>query len=208
MMNNYYLFLAITFMAALTPGPAVLLAIRNGALYGFKRTFAGILGNISAVFILATLSIMGVGLLLSSSSQLLFWLKAIGGGYLLYLGIRCWNVTSGITTVTEVSSKRTDINACKLYGEAFMVGISNPKAILFFTALFPQFIDPTKSTISALLPLVLGCCVCSFICLILYASVSLYFAKHIQHHKVGYWFTRILGLVFILFGTMLLVNSI
>lgn len=194
-------------MAALTPGPAVLLAIRNGAMYGLKVALAGILGNISAVFVLAMLSIIGVGLLLASSNSILFWLKIVGGGYLIYLGVRSCNSRSNTTAVVAATKITPDINGYKLFGEAFMVGISNPKALLFFTALFPQFVDPAKSTISSLLPLALGCSLCSCICLIFYASISSRLSSHIQNSKIHYWFNRVIGGTFILFGIMLLINS-
>jgi len=199
-------------MAALTPGPAVLLTLKNGALYGFKMSCVGILGNISAVFFLALLSVMGLGVLLTSLSNLLLGLKIIGGAYLLYLGVRSWSSTAHGIRADDIILKTPTSNPLKLYSEAFIVGISNPKAILFFTALFPQFIEPTQNTISALLPLAIGSSACSCIALMLYGSLSSFFSKRaqkqLQGSKLTYCFNRVIGSIFIVFGLILLTDAI
>jgi len=210
-MNDYFLFITVTFIAALSPGPAVILVIKNGANYGFKLALLGILGNISAVLIWSSISITGIGFLLQSSNDFIFLLKIVGGFYLLFLGNQSLKSMPSDLDNFEIdknNNAKTTRSLVKLYFEALLVGMGNPKAILFFAALFPQFIDEQGVELFDIVILTLGCCFCSGICLMIYAFSAANCREVLaRNKKIAVWLNYLIGGVFIVFGAVLLLST-
>ncbi|BDQ36937.1 flagellar biosynthesis protein FlgM [Pseudodesulfovibrio nedwellii] len=204
MINNYvvYVLLAITITAI--PGPAVILTIRNSLKYGYKASIANILGNFIAMVLLATLSAVGLGALIISSSSLFVILKVFGCLYLIYLGIKSWKTPC---IQKRNHQKEQQINNQKftvLFKEGLGVGISNPKAIAFFTALFPQFVDPARTFIPQFLTLILTIEVISFIILTSYAISASLASPFLSKKRAMAIFNKLTGISFIGFGIALL----
>ncbi len=132
------LFCASSLFAVFTPGPTVMLALQNSTQYGWRRTTLSSLGNVSGLLLLSTASAIGLGALLRSSAVLFFGLKLIGAGYLIYLGVRQWLSASVAADCGHGSAQHR--SRASLYREGLLLALTNPKAILFITALFPQFI--------------------------------------------------------------------
>lgn len=126
----------------LTPGPAVLLVISQGVKAGFKRSICGTLGieTVNALFF--TLSALGLGALLMASATLFQAIKWLGAAYLIFIGIKMLLFTKHSKAADElaVNSRRS----LRLYSQGLITQLTNPKAILFFTALLPQFVSPTS----------------------------------------------------------------
>lgn len=125
-----------------TPGPSVLFSVSNSLNSGMKKAFFGALGGTTAITGIMTLSFTGMGVIIMASELMFNIIKWLGVAYLIYLGI------SAILSKDEnyqVSDKNQQQSYTSTYWSGFIVGASNPKAILFFTALFPQFIDPSAS---------------------------------------------------------------
>ncbi|PRC91818.1 LysE family translocator [Solimicrobium silvestre] len=132
-------FLFVSLAATFSPGPGVLLAISTSVTLGARRTLYSSAGNALGVFIVATVAITGLGLLLQTSTMAFSVLKIIGAGYLIYLGVRQWRSKAAAAqpkTTTAIASTRS-----KVFLHGLLVALTNPKAILFFTAIFPQFIQ-------------------------------------------------------------------
>ncbi|CAH7277673.1 hypothetical protein VCHA48P434_40095 [Vibrio chagasii] len=86
---------------------------------------------------MASLSAAGLGVVISASESLYHSLKMLGGLYLIYIGIKTWRSS---TKVASMQPNTLDgISRYKLFGEAYIVGVTNPKAVMFYMALFPQF---------------------------------------------------------------------
>lgn len=98
-------------------------------------------GSVTAVLGVMILSSMGLGAVLAASDTAFTVLKVVGAAYLIYLGITTFlNADRAVlATASPLASTRS---ARSLYLQGWMVGASNPKALLFFSAFFPQFIDP------------------------------------------------------------------
>ena len=143
----YLLFLSICVATAASPGPAVFLAIKNGLMHGFKHAVFAIMGNSTALFLMLSISAAGLGALILASTSLFNLLKIAGGLYLLYLGIKLLR-SKPIKIALNQSQSNETVPLLSLYREAFLVSSTNPKAIAFCTALFPQFIDPSQAMIS------------------------------------------------------------
>lgn len=129
------------FLVDLTPGPAVLLVVSQGVKTGFRRSLGGVLGieTVNAFFF--ALSALGLGALLMASANLFQVIKWLGAGYLIFVGIKMLFFTEPAKEAEDlpVRSRRS----LKLYSQGLITQLTNPKAILFFTALVPQFVSPT-----------------------------------------------------------------
>jgi len=140
--GTYALFAVTTLVVCLTPGPAALLVVAQGISNGFRRSYwaiAGIaLGN-AAYF---ALSATGIAALILASNTLFSIIKWIGVAYLLYLGLAAIRSKSSALTVTADGAHA--VRGPRAFWQALVVELSNPKALLYFVALLPQFINPAK----------------------------------------------------------------
>ena len=200
---HYLLFLSICVATAASPGPAVFLAIKNGLTHGFKRTVFAVLGNLTALFIMMSVSAAGLGAIILASASLFNALKIAGGLYLLYLGIKLLR-SKPIKIELDKAQTSETVPLLNLYREAFLVSITNPKAIAFCTALFPQFIDPSQPMVSQFLVLAGTFGLCSFFFLSLYAALAAKLRPQLAKEAVLRWFNRLTGLAFMGFGIGLL----
>jgi homoserine/homoserine lactone efflux protein len=138
-LETWILYVATCFAATLTPGPAVLatmsVGLRSGAL---PATWTG-LGVATANIIWIALSVAGLSAVMAASPALFLALKWAGAAYLIYLGLRL--ILRRSRAAEAVAAARA-VSPGAALGRGFVVQITNPKAIIFFGALFPQFITP------------------------------------------------------------------
>lgn len=203
--ENLLAFTAVAGLAILSPGPAILLALRNGAAFGFRSVIWSSLGNVSGIFCLSAAAMLGLGVLLMSSALLFGAVKLLGAFYLFYVGVRHLlgraSVVKQIDTEFGVEALPSPL---RLYREAFLLATTNPKPILFFTALFPQFISPLAPLLPqffALTGIFMGL---SFIVLIGYAAIGARAKTLLLRPRFAKWVNRVVGTVFVSFGAALL----
>jgi len=133
-------FFGASVLIALTPGANNLLGLHHGMTHGVRRGLAGLAGRLAAFTLLITAVAAGLGQLLAASETALTIIKWAGAAYLLYLGLRLlWSTFRGKTDVPEPDTQPA--SAWRVTRKEFGVAITNPKAILIFTAFVPQFID-------------------------------------------------------------------
>jgi len=201
---TWFLFMAVGFAAVASPGPAILLAISNSVRFGIFQVFLSTLGNITGLFILSTAAILGLGAILKTSTTLFLLVKLVGSAYLIYLGIKQWRTKSNFfdqATQTSNTNKSGKVKSGKRhYIEGFLIAMTNPKAILFFTALFPQFINTEKSLIIQFFIMTLTFMAMSFICLMTYGLLASKAKSWFSQGNRTTWFNRVLGSVFIVIG--------
>lgn len=201
MINDYFAYIILAITITAIPGPAVILTIKNSLKYGYKNSILNILGNFFAMVLLASISAIGLGAIILSSETLFYIMKFLGCIYLIYLGLKIWTNPYKQEEFKNSFSKK---ELSKIFKEGFFVGLSNPKAIAFFTALFPQFIDPTRDYITQFITLILTIEGISFIVLFIYAFLAFRFAYFLSKEKYTKIFNRLTGTAFIGFGTALL----
>jgi homoserine/homoserine lactone efflux protein len=132
---------AITeFLLSLTPGPAVLLVISQAIRAGFKSSTVGIIGILTGNTFYFVLSALGLATLLSTSFTLFQVVRWLGAAYLILVGIRML-ISSEVAKEGEISTARTR-QSLALFSQGLVTQLSNPKALVFFTALLPQFVSP------------------------------------------------------------------
>lgn len=203
-MTEYIIFLSISALTTFTPGPAVLLAARNGAIYGFRRSCAGILGNTLALVLVSTISALGLSAIILTSATIFFIVKVIGSGYLIYLGVNLWLTKSSPLTVEENEIKLIDRTNLSISREAFFVGLSNPKALAFFTALLPQFINTSEPFVGQFFTLIIGFLTCSVSALSCYAGLFSKLNLRFKNSEAKKWINKVTGAFFITFGVAML----
>lgn len=204
MIDNFWAYVVLAVTITVIPGPTVVLTIKNSLRYGSRVALANIVGNFVAMIILSILSAVGLGAVLLSSAVLFSIVKVIGCFYLVYLGIKVWRVPTGIPFVASPDQKRCQRPVASVFKEGFTVGISNPKAIAFFTALFPQFIDPTRAYIPQFLVLILTIEGISCLVLMGYAFLSVVAAPYLLKQRSMVLFNRVIGSAFVGFGLALI----
>lgn len=198
-------FSTVAALAILSPGPAVLLSLRNGATHGPRAVLWSALGNISGVCCLSIAAMLGLGVILTSSVILFGLIKLAGAAYLFYVGVRhllghavTLPAESGSTTAEPVVRRRD------LYREGFLIAATNPKAVLFFTALFPQFIDAHQAVLPQFLLLTGVFMAISYIAHLGYANMAARARGALLKPFLAKWLNRIVGAAFVAFGALLL----
>lgn len=168
-------FAAVTFIAVVTPGPDVILAMANGSRFGMKKAVAGMIGVLLSDFFLIAAVAAGLGAILAASE---FWFSVVkysGAGYLAWLGYKMLRPGRAEKAETQGAENgdlvRTE-SALAICRHSMIVAITNPKAYLFFSALLPQFINPAAPQLPQFLALTAVFTVVEFAAMFGYALVG------------------------------------
>ncbi|GAA4276207.1 LysE family translocator [Aquimarina mytili] len=193
-------FIGTVLVIGITPGPSVLLASANSMNHGAKKTLGTILGDLSANSIQIVLSSLGLASIVISSGEIFGLIKWAGVGYLLYMG-----VIKIITApkIGKFKKNNTKKGFLKLYSEGFLMSASNPKAIVFFAALFPLFIDQNLAFAPQVVVLGITYLVIDGICLLLYVNFASRLKKYLEDREKVHLQNRIIGALLIFSGFML-----
>ena len=135
---NYQLFsafLLITFVLVIVPGPIVTLVIATGATRGVRAALVTVIGTTLGNAALLTCIAFGLNWILKTSAEVFDVLRWIGAAYLIWLGVQSWRKAG---RPVDQSPPRHRVHVSR----GFLVAMTNPKTIAFFTAFLPQFVDP------------------------------------------------------------------
>ncbi len=195
--------MVVAFIAVISLGPAILLSISNSIRFGISKVVLSTLGNICGLFLLSTATIFGLGAVLKTSTSLFLMIKIVGAAYLIYLGIRQWR--SKTNFFDGIEKKEAQIKSNEIFFiEGFLIAMTNPKAILFFTALFPQFINTEQALTPQFLIMTFTFMMISFMSLVGYGVLATKAKFWLSTEQRAKWFNRILGSLFVLIGIGLL----
>lgn len=172
-LDLWLLFVVVSIVPAMSPGPAILMAMNNTLQYGPRATLFSALGNSLGLMVLGIAISLGLGSLMVSSAVLFTVIKLVGAAYLLYLGLKVWRDKAAFNT--DQHSVRTK-SITRLVLEAFLLCVTNPKAIVILAVLLPPFLQAEM----ALMPQVLILSVTfALMCYLNHLLVAL-FAKHLK----------------------------
>lgn len=137
-------FVALAVVIILLPGPSVLFIVSRALQHGRSAALITAVGNTCGVFVHVVVVALGIGAIVAASATAFLILKIAGGGYLILLGVqavlhRNEGLEIGADAVVATSPRRHS-----LWREAFVVGVLNPKTIVFLAAVLPQFVDPAR----------------------------------------------------------------
>jgi threonine/homoserine/homoserine lactone efflux protein len=138
--ESWLLYVVTVFFVSATPGPNMLLAMTHGIQYGLRRALVTSLGLMSGLGIIMAASSAGLGALLAASGEAFAIMKYAGAAYLIWLGVKVWRAEPQAVETVSAPGERGQ-TPWMLFRTGVLVSLSNPKAFVFFTALFPQFLD-------------------------------------------------------------------
>jgi threonine/homoserine/homoserine lactone efflux protein len=135
-------FAAMSFLLIVIPGPSVLFTIGRALAHGRRAALTSVVGNMIGAYVLVVAVAFGVGAVVARSAFAFTVLKLAGAAYLVYLGVKAWKQRGSLPAT--VSDGGAGQNGLRTLWEGFAVGVTNPKTIVFFAAVLPQFVDPDQ----------------------------------------------------------------
>lgn len=189
--TTWWLFAATETVLSLTPGPAVLYVLSSSLRVGARKGVASILAILAANTFYFALSATGIGALLVSSYRLFFAIKWIGAAYLIFLGAR--TILGHASVLPPEEHAEAGTSSARLFGDGFVLQMSNPKAVVFFSAILPQFIDPRQAVIPQIVMLGLTSAACEFVVLLGYGMAAGRASTLARQPRYAKWTNRVAG---------------
>jgi threonine/homoserine/homoserine lactone efflux protein len=191
-------------LTSLTPGPNVLLTVRNALRHGPSGMGATMVGNLLAQLLVISAVALGVGAMLVSLPSAFLALKIVGAGYLIYLGLRqLFARTAAPAPAGEVVAHPAQ-GKWRIGAESFLVSASNPKTLIFFCAFLPQFLEQGRPIAEQFAVMYLTIAAIVFAVHSFYCYTAYRFSKHMKGSRLVAWFKRATGALFIGLGVRLL----
>jgi Putative threonine efflux protein len=179
------------------PGPNALLVLTHGALHGTRKTLFTITGGVIGFIAMIALCVLGLGALLKASMLWLTALKVVGGLYLIWLGVNLWRSEPVTLSLGDLSNS----SQLSLFRQGLLSALSNPKALLLFTAFITPFIDPHQNLLLQTVVMALTYAVVEFAVELGVASAANRVRPWLA--RAGRRFNRVCGGFFVAFGALL-----
>lgn len=145
--NDLLIKFALTAFAIIViPGPSVMFTVARGISFGKKAAFLSVLGNNLGAYVSVILVSFGLGPIIQRSQIAFIAVSVLGGGYLIYLGYDTIKTRNKKTD--EILTKNGFSSSLQIVRQGFVVGVLNPKTLVFFAAVLPQFVNREAANIS------------------------------------------------------------
>ena len=180
-------YILATTLVLVIPGPTIILVISQAVAHGRKSVVPLVVGVVLGDFTAMTLSLLGLGAIMTASAALFTLFKWIGAIYLIYLGIHLWRTDSQSSSFQH---ERKDVSRRSLFRSSFVVTALNPKGIAFFVAFLPQFINHHDPVFGQILILGGTFLFLAFVNAALYALFAGQLRETIKRTVVRKWFNR------------------
>lgn len=202
-LSTYLLYAAAVALLVATPGPTMLMCMTNALNRGPRQALTSVAGSVTAVLVVMTLSAMGLGALLAASETAFTTTKLVGAAYLVWLGIKTFTSRAQPFAVetAEVEAPRKSF-----YLQGLMVGGSNPKALIFFSAFLPQFLNADHPMLPQFAILAVTFMAFEFTVLTTCALSVSRLAPLLRQSGPMKWVNRVFGGLFTLMGGLLLLT--
>ncbi|MEV0647998.1 LysE family translocator [Phytomonospora sp. NPDC050363] len=155
-------FAAMAFVLIAVPGPSVLFVIGRALAHGRRTALLTVAGNTVGAFVQVTAVAFGIGAIVAKSAVVFSVLKFAGAAYLVYLGVTAWRQRRDLHAVYEATGVERG-SVWWTMRDGFVVGVTNPKAAVFFAAVLPQFVQREAGGVPAQM-VVLGALFCVLAC--------------------------------------------
>ena len=202
-LQTWWLFVLMTFFVAATPGPNMLLVMSNSARFGLRAAVATMAGCLTALLAMMSISAAGLGALLHAFPTVFDALRLAGAAYLAYLGVQNWLAPVRQEVKDAPRSATLAARPAVLFRQGLLVAASNPKALLFAAAFFPQFIQAQLATLPQLGVLLATFTVIELAWYFVYAISGKRLSAYLQSASVLRAFNRLTGCVFIGFAALM-----
>lgn len=168
--HNFFLFVLTEFALSMSPGPAVMLVVAYGITAGWKRSIFATLGILTANAIYFTASATGLGVLIAASDTLFTVVKWLGVAYLAYLGLSAIFGRPSPITASRLNGQSS--SGWKIWLSGLTLQLANPKALIFFIAILPQFLNSAGNVPLQMIWLAAGSMIPEFFILVAYAVLA------------------------------------
>jgi len=176
-----------TTLILILPGPTIILVVSQAATHGRKSVVPLVAGVVSGDFTAMTLSLLGLGAIMTASAALFTLFKLVGALYLMYLGINLWRANPKSSSVHH---ENENVPLRSLYKSSFIVTALNPKGIAFFVAFLPQFITSHEPAFNQILMLGGTFLFLALVNATLYAVFASQLRETIKKTRVRKWLNR------------------
>jgi threonine/homoserine/homoserine lactone efflux protein len=200
-LHTYWLFLGAVLLISATPGPNVFYVLTRSIRFGFGPAMLGMLGCLLALATMLSASVAGVSAFMLAVPAAFEALKCAGAAYLIYLGIQTWRAP--VVALAPDLRRETESRFAHFRG-GFLVGISNPKLLVFAAAFFPQFIATDAPWLPQFALLVATFLAVEASAYVTVASSARGLARHLVHATWQRRVNRLSGAIFAAFGCALL----
>lgn len=133
-------FAVVSLVFVAIPGPSVLFTISRALTLGRRPALLTVIGNAAGVYLHVVAVALGIGAIVQRSMAVFTILKLAGAAYLVYLGVQAIRHRRAVAELLDQPFATT--RSRRVLADGFIVGISNPKSIVFFAAVLPQFVEP------------------------------------------------------------------
>ena len=202
-LHAWWLFVIAIVLLCGTPGPNMLHVMTRSVAFGARRSIAAMAGCLTALILVLAASAAGVSALLAAWPRVFDALRYAGVAYLIFLGIKAWR-GAGSPIDVGTDAMPVTIPARRLFRGGFVIGISNPKLLLFAAAFLPQFVDRASPQAPQFAILVATFAVVESIWYGFYAAGGRTLARYLTRPALRRAFDRVTGGIFIGFGLALL----
>lgn len=167
---EWLMLLPVLLALSVVPGPNNFTATFNGMRAGVVKATLATTGRNLAFAILMLVSALGLGVVILNSALMFSAIKWVGVAYLVYLAIVSWRSQPEELMEKVNAPVGTSVRLYPMMRQEFLIAISNPKAILLFTAIFPQFIDPNEQVMTQFAIIGASFLVTEYVAAMMYAS--------------------------------------
>ena len=202
-LHAWWLFVIAVVLLCGTPGPNMLHVMTRSVAFGARRSVAAMAGCLSALVLVLAASAAGVSALLAAWPRVFDALRYAGVAYLIVLGIKAWRGAGGPIDLGSDALPVT-MSASRLFRGGFVIGISNPKLLLFAAAFLPQFVNRASAQAPQFAILVATFAVVECLWYGIYALTGQTLARYLTRPALRRAFDRATGTIFIVFGLALL----
>lgn len=164
------LFLLASAAVTISPGPDILYVLAKGISQGRRTGVVAATGFASGLSVHTTMAVVGLSALLMASAMAFTIVKLAGGVYLIYLGVKAFR-SGGLVSVPRSGERMSDR---RIFGQAFLMNVLNPKVAMFFLAFLPQFTKRDQGPVSTQL-LLLGISF-ALVALVIFSLVGIFSA--------------------------------
>lgn len=152
-MGHLLAFGLISFLVIVVPGPSVLFTVGRALTVGRRHALLTVAGNAMGAYVQILAVALGAGALIYASSLAFSIIKFVGVAYLIYLGVQAIRHRHALGEV--LAGGASALRPSRVLADGFIVGMTNPKTIVFFVAALPQVVDPAAGQVTTQM-LVLG----------------------------------------------------
>ncbi|MDX2813757.1 LysE family translocator [Streptomyces sp. NPDC006207] len=143
-------FAAMSLLVIVIPGPSVLFVIGRALAHGRRTALASVLGNFIGSYLLVVAVAFGLGSLIERSLTLYLVVKLAGAAYLVFLGVKAFRHRRELTVGAMGGGPERPVRGdLRTVADGLAVGVTNPKGIVFFAAVLPQFVDHSAGSLPA-----------------------------------------------------------